>query len=108
MKNKFTILKLSATISLLVVLPFIIMELVNRRVYHEDFPFVLFGALWLASTLFFLTLLLIVRNFRSANRGKKVFLVFGIRIAALILLAWFYISILVDQMPCFLGDINCD
>jgi hypothetical protein len=37
----------SALISLLLILPFIIMEVVNRRQFNEDFPFVLFFALWL-------------------------------------------------------------
>lgn len=37
----------SALIGFLLILPFMIMEIVNRRQFNEDFPFVLFFALWL-------------------------------------------------------------
>lgn len=45
-----TILKLigsPALISLLILLPFMIMEVVNRQVFNEDFPFMLFFVMWL-------------------------------------------------------------
>lgn len=37
----------STGISFLIILPFIAMEIVNRRTYNEDFPFMLFFVLWL-------------------------------------------------------------
>jgi hypothetical protein len=37
----------STLISLLLILPFMIMEIVNRRNFNEDFPVVLFFAMWL-------------------------------------------------------------
>lgn len=37
----------SALISLLLILPFMIMEIVNRRNFNEDFPFMLFSVMWL-------------------------------------------------------------
>src|SRR5262245_31394015 len=46
----------SALISFLLILPFMIMEIVNRRNFNEDFPFVLFFALW--SNLFAVSLIL--------------------------------------------------
>ncbi len=52
---------LSALISLLLILPFIIMEVVNRRNYNEDFPFFLFFVMWfnlLAISLILLPILL--------------------------------------------------
>jgi hypothetical protein len=55
-----TILKtlgLSALISFLLILPFMIMEVVNRRNFNEDFPFVLFFGLWL--NLFAISLILL-------------------------------------------------
>jgi len=36
-----------ALLSLLLILPFMLMEVVNRRNFNEDFPFVLFFAMWL-------------------------------------------------------------
>lgn len=38
---------LSALISFLINLPFLIMEIINRRQFNEEFPFFLFFALWL-------------------------------------------------------------
>jgi hypothetical protein len=37
----------SKFISLLIILPFMIMEIVNRRNFNEDFPVILFFAMWL-------------------------------------------------------------
>jgi hypothetical protein len=37
----------STLISLLLILPFMLIEVINRRNFNEDFPFVLFFALWL-------------------------------------------------------------
>ncbi|MBL8098564.1 MAG: hypothetical protein JNK81_05250 [Anaerolineales bacterium] len=37
---------LSALISFLLILPFALMEIINRRNYNEDFPFILFSFLW--------------------------------------------------------------
>lgn len=47
----------SSLISLLLILPFVIMEIVNRRQFNEDFPFTLFFALWL--NLFAVTVILL-------------------------------------------------
>src|SRR5262245_49649300 len=46
MKALLTNIRSSTLISIMLILPFIVMEIVNRREYNEDFPFVLFIALW--------------------------------------------------------------
>jgi hypothetical protein len=56
-----------AFISLLLILPFIIMEIVNRRNFNEDFPFMLFFVLWLNLFAISLILLPIVRGRRTGN-----------------------------------------
>lgn len=48
---------LSALISFFLILPFAVMEIVNRRNYNEDFPFILFSFLWF--NLFTVTLILL-------------------------------------------------
>ncbi|MBL8090440.1 MAG: hypothetical protein JNJ43_08940, partial [Anaerolineales bacterium] len=48
---------LSALISFIIILPFAVMEIVNRRNYNEDFPFILFSFLWF--NLFTVTLILL-------------------------------------------------
>ena len=57
-----------ALISLLLILPFMIMEVVNRRNFNEDFPFVLFFVLWLNLFAISLILLPIMRARRRANQ----------------------------------------
>ena len=57
----------SALISLLLILPFMIMEVVNRRIFNEDFPFMLFFGLWLSLFAISLILLPIVRARRTGK-----------------------------------------
>ena len=54
-------------VSLLLILPFMIMEVVNRRNFNEDFPFMLFFGLWLSLFAISLILLPIVRARRTGN-----------------------------------------
>ena len=58
----------SALVSLLLILPFMIMEVVNRRQFNEEFPFMLFFGLWLNLFAVSLILLPIVRAGRTRNR----------------------------------------
>ncbi len=57
----------STLISFLLILPFMIMEVVNRRNFNEDFPFMLFFVLWLNLFAISLILLPIVRGRRTGN-----------------------------------------
>jgi hypothetical protein len=57
----------SALISLLLILPFMFMEVVNRRNFNEDFPFMLFFVLWLNLFAISLILLPIMRGKRIGN-----------------------------------------
>jgi hypothetical protein len=65
-----TILKTSgssALISFLLILPLMIMEVVNRRNFNEDFPVMLFFVMWLNLFAVILILLPIVRGRRTGN-----------------------------------------
>jgi len=57
----------SALISFLLILPFMIMEVVNRRNFNEDFPVVLFFAMWLNLFAICVILLPIMRGRRTGN-----------------------------------------
>lgn len=57
----------SALVSFLLILPFVIMEVVNRRLFNEDFPFMLFFVMWLNLFAISLILLPIVRARRTGN-----------------------------------------
>lgn len=61
-------LGLSALISFLFILPFMIMEVVNRRMFEEDFPFALFSVMWLNMFAISLILLPILQTRRKENR----------------------------------------
>lgn len=108
MKNILTNLRLAAILSFVIVLPFIILELVNRRGFNEGFPFPLFGFLWVLPIIFIVTLTPIVQNVRAGNRVMAKPIFFLLRVAFLLFIAWFWGSIMLDQLPCFLGVPNCD
>ena len=57
----------SALISLLLILPFMIMEVVNRRNLNEEFPVMLFFVMWLNVLAISLILLPIVRSRQTTN-----------------------------------------
>ena len=57
----------SGVISFLLILPFGIMEVVNRRYLNEDFPFMLFFVMWLNLFAISLILLPIARSRRKEN-----------------------------------------
>jgi hypothetical protein len=88
--------------------PFMITELVIRQNFNRDFPIPLFIIMWLLPMSFLLILMPIVRNMRMGNRLMAHPVSLMIRMLVLILIAWLWINILIDQMPCFLGVPNCD
>lgn len=101
-------LKTAAIGSLVLVLPFVILELVNGRDFPYNFPIPLFGFMWLLALSFIVILLPILRS--QQTRNETVASSFGLlpRIALLVLIAWIWLSLVLDQMPCFLGVPNCD
>jgi len=106
MKNYLTNLRWPLLISTLLVLPFLLLELVNRWSYQEGFPIPLFGLLWLLPLGFILILTPVVRDVRAGDKLK--YISFVLRIVLLILIAWLWVAIVLDQMHCFLGVPNCD
>ena len=108
MKNIFTNFILPAIISSLLILPFVNLELVNRQGFHEDFPVVLFALMWFLQTAFIIVLIQIVQSVRLGNSIKTNPLDLLLRVSFLVLVTWMWAGILMDQMPCFLGVLNCD
>jgi hypothetical protein len=101
--------RIPAIIGFLTTLPFMILELVNRWNFHEDFSrIILFVMLWLLPTLFTFMVTPIVRDVRAGNNvlAKPVALV--LRVVFLAFLVWLWFGLVLDQMPCFLGVPNCD
>jgi hypothetical protein len=100
-------LKAPALISALHVLPFMIMEVVNRRNLPEGFPIPLFVFMWLLGLTLLALVMPILRSLATGNRAmaNPSLLLRGV---FLILIASVWATLVADQMPCFLGVPNCD
>ncbi|MEO8358105.1 MAG: hypothetical protein ABI621_19550 [Chloroflexota bacterium] len=108
MKNFFITLKSTALISFIIMLPFMIMEFINRRNFHEGFPIPLFVIPWLLPVIFSISFMPIVRNVRAGNSLLASPVSFLFRVVILVISAWMWTGILIDQLPCFPGVLNCD
>ncbi len=102
------IIRTPVIISSVLVLPFLILESINRQNYQEGFPFLLFGILWILPLSLVLILRSIIRNLQTGKSDIPYALSLLPRIIILVLIAWLWIGVLLDQMPCFLGVPNCD
>ena len=98
----------AAALSILLSLSFIIMELVNRRVYHEGFPFSVFIVLWVLGLVFSLALLPLLRRWRAGEHPHHPLLDLAWRTGVLLVSAGLWLSVVSDQMRCFLGVPLCD
>ena len=101
-------LKAPSIISSLLVLPFMILESANRQNFGDGFPIALFVFMWLLALAFVALLLPILRSLPAGNRLMSNPLSLLPRVVLLVLIAWLWVSVVVDQMPCFLGVPNCD
>ncbi len=95
-------------ISLAVVLPFLILELVNHQSSHDGFPVALFGLLWVLTYSFILILIPTVYSLRAGNRNLTNRIALLSKVVLLTVIAWIWVVLVIDQMPCFLGVPNCD
>jgi hypothetical protein len=98
----------SLAISAVLVVPLFILEWWNRREFHEEFPLVLFTFMSVHSLLIVLSAAPAVRRLRSERdpRTLRVRHWFGLVLSAF--LAFVYVGVVVEQLPCFLGVPNCD
>lgn len=108
MKAIATNLGTAACGSFVLVLPFAIMEAANTTLTRQNVPgvIVLFGLLWLLAAVFLAVLIPAVRNVRSGSVANPLRLLLAV--AALLVVASIWGSIVADQMPCFMGVPNCD
>ena len=101
-------LKTAGIVSSVLVLPFVIMESANTGDLSGGFPVALFAVLWVIPFAFIVIVMPIVRSLQTANRASLTPLRVLPRIVVLALFAWLWVSLVLDQMPCFLGVPNCD
>lgn len=90
------------------VAPFMILQWVNRRAFHEEFPFVLFTFMALHSLSIVLLLTPAVRRLRSDGHLSALKLGHWAGLTLSACLIFVYVDVVIDQLPCFLGVPNCD
>lgn len=101
-------LKTPAIVSAVLVSPFMILEMVNRRNLNAGFPVVLFVLMWLLALSFMIILMRMLRRVSVGIRNMPNAVSVLPSIIPLILIAWLWLALVLDQMPCFLGVPNCD
>ena len=101
-------LRVPVILGLVATLPFMVLEYVNRRAFHESYPVSLFIILWLlAAGVAYLAIPLIrevqagLNPFRGPSGTR-------LRVILLALTAVIWFSTVADQIPCFLGVPVCD
>jgi drug/metabolite transporter (DMT)-like permease len=99
-------LVISAASGLIIILPFALLELINREP-QQNFPFVLFSFLWILAAVFVFILNSLLMK-KQDERNIVFSPWFFFRGILLILIAFIWIDVIIDQMPCFLGLPNCD
>jgi len=95
-------------ISVALVAPFIVLQSVYRRAFHEDFPFVLFVFMSIHSLLISLLLTPALRRLLAEKSLGALKLGHWAGLAVSGFLMFVYAGVVVDQLPCFLGVPNCD
>ncbi len=98
----------SLLISAIFVVPFVVLQLVNRRTFEENFPFMLFTFMSLNSLLVVLLLTPALRRFRAARSLRALKLTHWAGLLLGVFLGSVYAGVVIDQLPCFLGVPNCD
>ncbi len=99
---------LSALLGLLMTLPFAVMELVNRRSYGEGFPFPLFGMMWLMAAVTVAIVAPITKDLRAGKASKPNWASLLVRGVILVGVIIGWVTLVADQMPCFVGVRHCD
>lgn len=94
--------------SSLLLVPFVILELVNRGKFNENFPLAIFVFAWVLQVIFVLMALPIVKDFRSGRSLVKNPIIFLLRIIGMVVVVYIWMNWVVDQWPCLMGVPNCD
>jgi hypothetical protein len=93
---------------LLAVLPFMTLEwATDSDLARSKFSLLLFGVMWVLASIFGFIALRMMRAPRARPIGASGWIGLGLRLSLLVLIAWFWVGLVVDQMPCFLGATGC-
>jgi hypothetical protein len=106
---RFVSVRNAALVGLLVVVPFILLEAINTSGFSVvGIPLALFLLMWMFAAIFFLILMPLVRTIRAGNIALANPLWLALKVIFMALIVWLWVSLVIDQMPCFLGVPNCD
>jgi hypothetical protein len=95
-------------IGLLMVLPFMTLEWMTRSdLPRSTFSPLWFFMMWLLAAVFVLMLMRIVQTVGAGNIGTANLGFLVLKVAFLGYIAWWWVALVVDQMPCFLGATGC-
>ena len=111
LRPRFTIgrrLAACAVAGTALVVPLALLEWRAGGGFPTGVPVALFVTLWIVAVAACLLAWPAVRGLASADADRRALLRSGIAVAGALLLAWFWISLVRDQWPCFMGVPNCD
>jgi hypothetical protein len=98
----------SALIGLILVAPFVFLELRYGSGSYSNPPISLFGLLWALGTIFLITVASMAQTARVGGGLLAHPVTLSLRLIFLLLVAWCWGFLIIDQLPCFLGVPNCD
>jgi hypothetical protein len=100
--------RFSVTVGVLLDLPFMIMEWsTNSAKPRSNSSGVWFIAMWLSAAVFLFVLVPIVQAIRAGNFVVANPVTTLLKVALLVFIAWWWVGLVIDQMPCFLGATGC-
>ena len=100
---------LSAIVSLFLNAPFVMGELLTRDAsqLRAVFPFSLFTLMWVEMAIFTYLLISVIQSIRHGTLRDKL-VVSILQIIILGIFAWAWVTLIIDQWPCFfLGGRGC-
>jgi hypothetical protein len=93
-------------IGFLATAPFYVLEYYCSNGYPRGVPAALFRMMWVETTLFAFLAFSIYRTQFKSTMGKWI-IPFLLKLAAMTVIAIAWITVVIDQMPCFLGGRGC-
>lgn len=101
---------IASLVSVALVSPFVVLELLNNGLNSgRTLDYVLlFGLLWALPLAFLVVAAQVLRGLRSGRPFLRSPVVFSVKLAILLLVAVAWVGIVNDQLPCFMGSVNCD
>lgn len=98
----------SAALGFLFLIPFIVLEIVNRWEFQEGFPWAVFIFTWILQTLFIFIALPLIRSLQAGKSLRKNIFNTLFRIVGMVFIAYIWGGWIIDQWPCLMGVPNCD